>query len=79
MLNASVANRALDDMRGLPEYVNIDGVHMIVDSYQSGNDGGNYGGPSDNHNGNDGESNHSGGVNENSDGCQGCNKPWGGR
>lgn len=79
MLNASVANRALDDMRGLPEYVNIDGVHMIVDSYQSGNDGGNYGGPGDNHNGNDGESNHSGGVNENSDGCQGCNKPWGGR
>ncbi|HHP0484907.1 TPA: hypothetical protein ACRZ4F_001564 [Vibrio harveyi] len=79
LLSGAFGNEYLDSMKGLPEYVNIDGVEMIVDSYQSGNEGGNYGGDGDNHHGNDRESRYSGGVNENSDGCNGCNTPWGGR
>lgn len=79
IVNASYAKMGTYDFRGIPEYVVIDDVHLVVDSHHSGNDGGNYGGPGDDKHGNDHESNHSGGVNENSDGCQGCNTPWGGR
>ena len=45
----------------------------------SGNHNPNFGGHGDTQNGNDNESGHSGGVNENSDGGVGVDRPWGGR